>query len=664
MRSWTDVSSVGWQDFLLGLSPRWVRCAAVALLCCASIGTGAAAQVSPGPLSAPHQFLEGPTRCISCHRLAAGPTSLKCLECHTEIARRLAGRAGYHASVLGPASTSRDCVRCHSEHNGENFQLVHWEPSEKGFDHSRTGYPLEGKHATLSCQQCHNARHVAAAERGSIKMKDLNRTYLGLPRACIRCHTDEHQGRLGQDCGQCHSLNDWKTVSQFDHSKTRYPLTGAHDEVACQKCHKSEGAEEKVKYFGLAFGSCSACHNDPHRGAFKTTCESCHTTAGWKRISAANVAARFDHSRTRYPLLGKHAGVACNACHAGGDFTRPVLHDQCVDCHQDDHQGQFMARKDAGDCASCHTVDGFKPSTFGVKEHAATTYPLLGKHEGVQCDKCHLPAGQATVFKIKARDCKACHQDVHQGQFAVIAGECESCHTVRGFSPSTYTLARHQTTRFVLTGGHLAVACIDCHQAQRSPGSSDPVPYHFKNLSCETCHTDPHRGEFADRMQSRGPGGRPAGCEACHSTKAWSDLARFDHSNTRFALLGTHRAVACADCHKPPNMETSLKNVSFKAAPHDCEGCHEDPHAAQFAKNGKTPGCVDCHNPAKWRPSLFDHETQAEFSLRGAHQNVACNQCHQTRREVEGKPVLFYRPTPKACAACHGPDEQKVRKAA
>jgi hypothetical protein len=456
-------------------------------------------------------------------------------------------------------------------------------------------------------------------------------------------------------------LSDWKAVSQFDHSKTRYPLTGAHAEVACQKCHKTEGPDGKLKYFGLAFSNCAACHSDPHRGAFKSTCESCHTTTGWKKVSTASVSARFDHSKTKFPLLGKHAGIFCNACHVGGDFARPVAHDKCADCHKlDPHGGQFLARKDGGDCAACHTVDGFKLSTFGVKEHAATSNPLLGKHESVQCDKCHLPAGQATLFKIKATECKACHQDVHQGQFAGSTGRCEGCHTMKGFSPSTYTLARHQTTRFVLAGGHLAVACIDCHQARKLPGTSDPVPYRFEDLSCETCHTDPHHGEFADRMKAPRADGKPAGCEACHSTKAWSDLARFDHSTTRFALLGTHRAVACVDCHKPANMETTLKNVSFKAAPLQCEGCHEDPHAGQFARDGKVPGCGDCHSTAKWRPSLFDHETQTEFSLRGAHQNVSCSQCDKATREVDSKTVLFYKPTSKQCAACHGPESKKA----
>lgn len=34
-------------------------------------------------------------------------------------------------------------------------------------------------------------------------------------------------------------------------------------------------------------------------------------------------------------------------------------------------------------------------------------------------------------------------------------------------------------------------------------------------------------------------------------------MSRFDHGATRFELTGTHRAVACIDCHRPPkNSET------------------------------------------------------------------------------------------------------------
>ncbi len=609
--------------------------------------------------------MSGPLACLDCHKLAAGSGILRCLECHTEIAQRISQRHGLHAAIMNPSPTSRDCVPCHSEHNGENFPLIRWEPSLAAFDHRKTGYPLEGKHAELNCRQCHNAKNTTEAARATIKVRDPNRTFLGLSRDCSSCHGDPHRGQLGTNCRQCHNMNEWKKPSGFDHSKTKFPLTGAHVRVACLKCHKPVNGDIKtVKYVGLAFDKCAACHNDPHHGAFKAGCDTCHNTSQWKELQVAGFGAHFDHSKTKYPLLGKHAQVHCETCHHGQDFSQPLAHDKCTDCHKDAHRGQFIARKDGGPCEACHTVDGFKPSKFGVVEHASTTYPLEGKHAAVQCAKCHLPAGQDTIYKIKATRCVNCHQDIHKGQFAQASSygnQCESCHTVKGFTPSTFTLARHNKTHFPLMEAHLAVACNDCHQAKKPTGSASPVPYHFADLSCTTCHEDPHRNQFAERMKVVGADKEQLGCRACHSLKTWTDIERFDHSTTAFALLGSHRAVSCISCHRPPNMETTMHNVNFRSAPKQCDGCHEDPHDNQFARNGRSPQCAECHNTNKWRPSLFDHDKSTTFALKGVHRDVRCGACHTTVRAVASRSVLFYKPTPSRCAACHGATQAKVQ---
>jgi hypothetical protein len=87
----------------------------------------ARAQISPGPLSRPHQSLNGATNCASCHKLGAGAANFKCLDCHTEIAARLAAHKGLHASYRIAAGSSQECARCHSEHNGEDFPLIKWD---------------------------------------------------------------------------------------------------------------------------------------------------------------------------------------------------------------------------------------------------------------------------------------------------------------------------------------------------------------------------------------------------------------------------------------------------------------------------------------------------------------------------------------------------------
>lgn len=617
------------------------------------------AQISPGPLSRAHQSLEGTIQCAGCHKLGGGQPVFRCLDCHREIASRLASNRGLHATY-GLGVSSQGCAKCHSEHNGRDFPLLKWNPS--GLDHQQTGYVLEGKHASLACNRCHNAEHVAAAERNSIKVRDLNQTYMGLASACSSCHQDAHSGRLGANCQQCHGFNDWAAIpGKLDHSRTRYPLTGAHQPVACQKCHTA-GPDRKPRFVGLAFGKCSDCHADPHRGAFaQQACASCHNTGGWKRISVAALNSNFDHAKTRYPLLGKHQQVECSQCHANGDFKKPLAFQTCTACHKDSHDGQFARRADRGECASCHTVDGFKPSTYGVNEHSRSAYPLEAKHAAVQCAKCHIPRGRDTQYRMKFSRCLDCHQDEHQGQFAAVPylNRCEQCHTLNGYRPSTYSLMQHGKSRFVLSGGHAAVACGDCHK-KASDAAAAPARYRMDDRSCTACHADPHNGQFSGRMRQALADGTPAGCEACHSTRSWKDLARFDHATTKFALTGSHRAVACIDCHKPENLETTLLHVKFTAAPAECHQCHADVHGGQFARADAVTLCDSCHNSAKWKPSLFDHDTQTTFQLQGVHKNVRCEGCHKLTRVVSEQPVLFYKPTARECAACHGPEVLKT----
>jgi hypothetical protein len=618
----------------------------------------ARAQISPGPLAKAHQSLSGSTQCNSCHQFGTSAPTFKCLECHKEIASRLTANKGYHAQLGMKNPNGRDCVRCHLDHNGEDFNLVHWEPAMRQFDHKLAGYPLVDKHANLACEKCHTPAHMVAAAKALIKDKDLTRSFMGLSQECVTCHEDVHKGQLGPKCETCHNIKDWKEAKQFDHSKTKYPLTGAHQQVACEKCHFPTGPEKTVKYTGMKFEMCIDCHTDPHKGAFKQTCETCHTTASWHKVT--NLESQFDHSKTKYPLLGMHAKVGCDDCHKSGDFKKDLAFGKCVDCHTPDpHKGQFAARTSKGECAECHNVDGWKPSLFGVKEHATSKYPLEGKHAAVTCDKCHMPAGIDTAYKVKFAACTDCHHDEHDKQFAgaPYLNRCEECHTVKDFHRSTFTIAKHQKTRYPLTGAHVAVGCAECHKAGLAGRTDKILPFKFEDSTCTACHEDVHKGEFKDRMTAKRANGTSFGCEACHTTRSWVDIRAFDHSKTKFPLTGAHRGVVCGDCHKT---QPGTKEIQFKGVPKECEACHKDVHGLQFAGKDGVTKCADCHIDQRWTPSTFDHDKRTQFPLTGAHQNVGCAQCHALQREVEGKLVLFYKPTPKACADCHGVDAKPI----
>jgi hypothetical protein len=626
----------------------------------------AQAQVSPGPLSKAHHSLDSPLKCASCHSFGAGEAKLKCLNCHREIYELVKAHESMHGRVVNRSKGDTDCARCHTEHYGENFRIFKWDTSKDEFDHKQTGYLLLGKHAQLKCEECHSPKHIAAADRKVIMVRDLTQTFEGLHPACLTCHEDHHKGQLSNECQTCHDYNHWKPVKTFDHSTTHFPLTGKHENVECAKCHKPTQADAKlIQYKGIAFQACNDCHQDPHHGAFAARCESCHNTENWKRVKMTGT--NFDHSKTKFPLEGKHEGLACEKCHKDSDFKKPIEHDKCMDCHMDQHKGQFVSRADHGECGSCHVVADWKPTTFKEADHQMTKYPLAGKHQGVACAKCHIPAGLDTNYHPASQACLDCHKDAHAAQFAGAPhfNRCEDCHKVEGFQPSTFTLKQHQNLNFALKGAHAATACQDCHRKEDAPAGADRK-YHFANLACEGCHQDPHNGEFPPVMTASLKQGQSV-CEGCHEVRSWKELKPFDHGTTTFTLLGRHRVLNCVDCHRPaeagslaslasaaslaPNAQ--YRQIAFKPAPEKCVGCHEDIHAGQFQKGSEVVDCATCHDTVHWAAALFDHDKASTFSLAGAHEDVPCRLCHNEHRDINGRNVVIYRGTPRECASCH-----------
>jgi hypothetical protein len=541
---------------------RATRAAALAGVAILALARAAGAQISPGPLSRAHARLEGSTRCLDCHDPREGVAASKCLACHEPLAKRVAAGKGLHARP-----DYRECHRCHVEHQGAEFELVHWgKQGVAAFDHALTGHALQGKHAKLECASCHKTR-----------------SFLGQPAECASCHKDEHRGQFqGRACGACHGEQAWKPAPGFDHAKTGWPLAGRHAAVACDRCHAArradaQGGAQSFRVFRVAGGrGCASCHEDVHKGRFGSACASCHSAAGWRQTK---VAASFDHGRTGYPLAGRHARVACDGCHEPGRPMR-LPHGSCADCHEDVHAVTPARRADAGRCETCHTVEEFRPARFGPDDHAKTAYPLRGAHLAVACDECHRrAAGAASVrraslaasvparvpLKLAAERCADCHRDPHRGEAAVVsaAAGCETCHRVEAWREVGFD---HATTRYPLTGQHARVACARCHA--RAEGAAAPAPIAFKGSStaCAECHRDPHAGQFAAAA------GR-TDCERCHATDSLR-ASRFRHDrDARYPLDGAHARLACAACHRA-DARAGEQVVRYKPLPVACAGCH------------------------------------------------------------------------------------------
>lgn len=641
-----------------------------------------AAQISPGPLARAHEKLEGSLQCVSCHG-PGGKTAMtgQCLACHKAIAWLTARGLGLHAREGRGA-----CASCHPDHAGREFALVAWgEGGARGFDHQRAGWPLQGAHRKARCEACHRAELRVSPAVVEGKAAGGMPAWVGLDRGCVSCHEDIHRGSLERDCVKCHDQKDWSPAPGFEHSRTRYPLTGKHVEVGCEKCHldprlpirTDSGGRRVPVYRPVSFRQCSDCHTDPHRGGLGAACANCHRTSGFGSVDRRG----FDHDRTRYPLRGKHRGISCAGCHRdfGSAAGRKPAFVTCASCHADPHAGTATLAKRAADCGSCHGVEGWTPSTLTVTQHRETGYPLEGRHRQVACAACHLkrppgvPAARlgsaGVLMRPASARCLDCHADPHGNELAGRSdADCVTCHAVDGWKPSTFGPEAHARLRLRLEGRHREIACSACHAASRSglppiraaALGKAAVALRVQEIECAACHTDPHEGRF----RAAPPAGGLADCATCHDARRFrpATVSATAHERLGFALEGAHGAVPCVGCHRelerPQPRASSLvlarpRQTAVKLAPLGarCANCHPDPHGGQFTDGTR---CDRCHAVDAFKPARrFAHDRDAAFKLEGAHAAVPCTACHEPRPGPDGKSFVRYRPLASACESCH-----------
>ncbi len=446
-------------------------------------------------------------------------------------------------------------------------------------------------------------------------------------KECINCHGD-HFGRNFQIV----KFDEKK----FDHSKSGYELKAAHDEIKCGDCHTSKNIfnpelkKRKKTFLGLE-QKCISCHEDYHQKTLGDDCGSCHLTEDFKK------AELFDHNKTKFKLAGAHLKTDCNDCHKlekrnGKDFRifKGVHFASCEDCHRDVHNGKF-----GKDCAKCHSVVSFKQINESQFDHSKTNYPLIGLHKQVECKDCHK---EKVTAKLKFTNCSDCHKDYHKSEFTVNGQikKCDDCHNEFGFTPSTYTIEKHQASRFPLAGAHFAIPCRDCHYDAKL----DVHKFRFEKMDCIVCHKNVHGDELRTELFNVNL------CEECHSTENWKQI-NFKHERTNFKLIGKHEKIPCNDCHLSKD---EAKQYLFKSVKKSCNDCHTDAHNNQFLVEGKTD-CARCHDSYSWYIEKFDHD-KSRFKLDGAHSRVECAKCHRAEF-VNDKKIIDYKFEDISCISCH-----------
>ncbi|MBM3328623.1 MAG: hypothetical protein FJY67_04000 [Calditrichaeota bacterium] len=549
------------------------------------------------PLTGAHRR----TECAECHTGGVWQgTPQDCYSCHRSDYERSADPDHRRLNY------SLDCTDCHTTDDWDVRRI----------DHDRTPFPLTGKHRLAECAECHTGGR-----------------YTGTTAECGVCHRDDFEGarqpdhssgRFSSSCQTCHTTEGWRPAS-FDHALARFLLSGAHRRTECALCHAG----------GIYTGTpaeCYACHRDDFEGArqpdhssgrFSSSCQTCHSSEGWR-------PATFDHALARFPLAGAHRRTECASCHVGGIYTGTPL--ECYVCHRDDFEGVADPGHQAGNfdrvCTTCHSLEGWRPAAF---DHTGTDFRLTGAHRNLDCNRCH-----QNRFTGTGAACRDCHLDDYARTLnpehyqAAFPDNCMLCHQTNRWRPAAFD---HSRARFILTGGHRSVSCVVCHSGGRYTGT--PV-------ECYACHRDDFEGVSDPDHRN---GNYDHTCTVCHTTEGWTP-ATFDHSRARFILTGAHLRTDCAECHT---------GGRYSGTPVECYACHRDDFEGVSDPDHRSGNydhtCTVCHTTEGWTPALFDHSA-TRFPLTGAHRIAGCAECH-----IGGR----YTGTPFDCFFCHRDDYENAR---
>lgn len=585
--------------------------------------------------------------CADCHQsLEFTSTKNNCSDCHLDR----------HQSSVG-----KDCAKCHNNNS--------WLVQNATELHQQSRFPLLGRHASASCEQCHT-------NYASLRFEPL-----GIQ--CIDCHRNDYNSatnpdhRLSNfsiDCLECHSITEqsWSGAG-FNHSF--FPLSGGHQLSNCFACHQQNN------FSGLS-SNCYACHSSDFNSttnpnhtlaAFSTNCNECHNINVWSPTS-------FNHAVTGYTLTGAHENQSCVKCHSGGYQNTP---NTCVGCHQTNFNNavnpNHIAANFPSQCEQCHSTTAWQPASFdhdnlyfpiysgkhknkwincnechttpsnysqfscinchehnrtdmdsehqgingyvyesnaclschpngdedGAVNHINTEFPLSGQHTALSCQSCHTNSQPLSI------ECLSCHKSDFMNSLNPdheqigISDECKLCHTSDGWTPSSF---QHSATNYPLLGAHVNANCSDCHRGATTGTTT----------LCDNCH---HEDFIGSQNPDHAEVGISVDCNSCHNSSAWTP-STFEHSATDFPLLGAHVNTNCSDCHR--GVTTGTPTV--------CDDCHHEAFANSLNPNHAAVGisvdCNSCHNSSAWAPSTFEH-TSTNFPLLGAHINTSCSDCHQ-----------------------------------
>ena len=179
---------------------------------------------------------------------------------------------------------------------------------------------------------------------------------------------------------------------------------------------------------------CFACHA-PLRGAVSERCVACHALADIGLRTSKGAALPRPAAKTSFHQeLIEQDCMACHSDHAGPKLTRrsrepfshallrPATRERCETCHK--APADTFHRPMKGNCAQCHSTQGWKPATF-----AHDKFFVLDKDHNASCLTCHIGNDYSRYT------CYGCHEHTlanvrrkHQEEGIKNFENCTECH--------------------------------------------------------------------------------------------------------------------------------------------------------------------------------------------------------------------------------------------
>jgi predicted CXXCH cytochrome family protein len=368
-----------------------------------------------------------------------------------------------------------------------------------------------------------------------------------------------------------------------------------------------------------------------YKGNYATglTCGLCHSTTktAWEGTNHSSIYKRgltgmLENSEATN-FKGAY-GTSCASCHTTG-----------FDKTADNGNFGFEAKKTGWD------TTWYKPEVLVANEIFIPygdqtrwnllntgTYASVYPTATIGCESCH----GAGVDHMNAGGGTAADRKIGK---SVDAGVCLQCHDspTHHMVGSYWKESKHAT--MPLSGGEAdRTQCYPCHSGEAiidyaaNPAAPvyDAVKGNVPSISCTTCH-DPHSADHANQLRivdvaalkngyapSAGTGGKGALCMTCHRGR-YNSKTQVDGFVTTATTVGKNYPSRIYP-HYSPQADMFLGQNAYDFGVATLQGVttHE----------GVKDACVTCHMPMR----TYNADHSMKMVLNGADKVTACVECH------------------------------------